>query len=435
MLNRRSFIRNLGLTAATAPLLSHWNTASASELNTFFKENAHRGSDLASDEDFWFRIQQAYTVSPNVINLNNGGVSPQPRVVQETLESYNRLCNEAPSYYMWRVLNEGREAMRSSLAELSGCSPEEIATNRNSTEAIETVIFGLKLNKGDEVVVSTWDYPSMRNAWKLREMRDGIKLVWVNIPGPSENADEITKLYTDKFTNKTKVVQLTHVINYIGQVIPVRQIADAARSRGILSLVDGAHSFAHLDFKIPDLGCDFFGTSLHKWLCAPFGNGMLYMRKEHIASVYPMFPTDKPDSDDIRKFENLGTRAFAAELATGRSIDFHNGIGSRRKFERLYYLKEYWTNKVKSIPGVTVHTPSSPQFSGALGLFSIAGKKPADIESELFKKHAIHVIPIDWENISGVRVTPHVYTTTGDLDRLVAGIEQLALKTEASKSK
>ncbi|MCC6767626.1 MAG: aminotransferase class V-fold PLP-dependent enzyme, partial [Bacteroidia bacterium] len=235
MHNRRSFLRHLGLSAATAPLMSYWNTGQAAELDVFFAETAHL-NNVASDEDFWFRIQQAYSVSPNIINLNNGGVSPQPKVVQDTFENYNRLCNEAPSYYMWRVLNEGREAMRTSLAELAGCSPEEIATNRNSTEAIETVIFGLNLKKGDEVVMNTWDYPSMRNALKFREKRDGIKIVWVEMPGPSENADEIAKLYTDKFTDKTRLVLLTHVINYIGQVIPVRQIADAARQRGILSL-------------------------------------------------------------------------------------------------------------------------------------------------------------------------------------------------------
>jgi len=430
MQNRRSFIRRLGLSAAATPLLSYWNSASSEELESFFAANRHR-LDAAADEDFWFSIQRAYSVSPNIINLNNGGVSPQPKIVQETFEQYNRLCNEAPSYYMWRVLNEGREAMRASLAELAGCTPEEIATNRNSTEAIETVIFGLDLKKGDEVVMSNWDYPSMKNALRYREKRDGIRLVVVEMPGPSENTEELVKLYTDKFTNKTKLVLLTHVINYIGQVIPVREIAAAARARGILSLVDGAHSFAHLDFKIADLGCDFFGTSLHKWLCAPFGNGLLYMRKDKIASVAPIFPTDKPESDDIRKFENLGTRSFPAELATGRSIDFHNGIGSKRKFERLFYLKDYWTQKAKTIPGVKVHTPASKEFSGALALFSIEGKKPSEIDSELLKKHGIHVVPIEHENISGVRVTPNVYTTLNDLDRLVSAIESIASKKDA----
>jgi len=329
---------------------------------------------------------------------------------------------------MWRILDQGREALRSSLADLAGCSAEEIAIDRNSSEALNTVIFGIKLEKGDEVVLSKWDYPRMINAWKWREKRDGIKLVWVTHPSISENADELSKRYTDLFTSKTKVVHLTHVINWNGQVLPVRQIADAARAKGILSLVDGAHSFAHLDFKIPDLGCDFFGTSLHKWLCAPFGSGMLYCKKDKIASIVPLFPDEKTDSDDIRKFESLGTRSFPTELAIGRSVDFQNGIGAARKFQRLHYLKEYWSQKAKAIPGVAIHTPSSAQFSGALCVFSIEGMKPADIEAELFKKQGIHVIPIDYENISGVRVTPHVYTTLGDLDRLVAGISDLASK-------
>jgi selenocysteine lyase/cysteine desulfurase len=430
MHNRRSFLQSLGITAAAAPLLAHWNTLEAGELDQFFLDNAHSGLDVSNDEDFWYRIQQAYTVSPNIINLNNGGVSPQPKVVQETFETYNRLSNEAPSYYMWRTLDQGREALRASLAEIAGCSPEELAIDRNSSEALNTLIFGIKLEKGDEVVLSKWDYPTMMNAWKWREKRDGIKLVWVNHPTVSENADELSKRYTDAFTSKTKVVHITHVINWIGQVMPVRQIADVARSKGILSLVDGAHSFAHLDFKIPDLGCDFFGTSLHKWLCAPFGTGMLYCKKEKIASIIPLFPGEKPESDDIRKFEGLGTRSFPTELATGRSVDFHNGIGSARKFQRLHFLKEYWSQKAKAISGVTIQTPSSPKFSGALCVFSIEGMKPADIEAELFKKQGIHVIPIDYENINGVRVTPHVYTTLGDLDRLVTGISDIASKAQ-----
>lgn len=434
MHNRRSFLRYFGLTAASFPILSAWNTSQAKEIDSFFSENTGR-LDVASDEDFWAYIQQAYTTSPNIINLNNGGVSPQPKVVQETFENYNRLCNEAPTYYMWRVLNEGREAMRQSLAELCGCSQEEIATNRNATEAIETIMFGLELKKDDEIIACKYDYPSMRNALNLLEKRKGIRIVWLDIPPVHDNPSEIVKKYTEKFSEKTRLVLITHVINYTGQIMPVREIATAAREKNILSLVDGAHSFAQMDFKIPDLNCDFFGTSLHKWLCAPFGNGLLYIRKDKITSVFPIFPNDKPDSDDIRKFENLGTRSLPTELATGRSVDFHNGIGIKRKSERLYYLKEYWTKKTKEIKGVTIHTPSSQKLSGALALFSIEGKKASDIETELFKKHGIHTVAIEYEILNGVRVTPNVYTTTGDLDRLVQGIEKIASGTAESKAK
>jgi selenocysteine lyase/cysteine desulfurase len=264
---------------------------------------------MATEEEFWYYIQQAFTVSPGIINLNNGGVSPAPKTVQDAMKRYYDLCNEAPSYYMWRILDQGREPLRANLAALAGCSAEEIAMNRNSSEGLETVIFGLQLKAGDEVVLSKQDYPNVINAYKQREKRDGIKLVWINLDLPSENEEYLTGQFTKAFTARTKLVNITHVINWNGQVLPVKKIAAEAHKKGIEVLVDGAHSFAHLDFKIPDLGADYFATSLHKWLYAPIGSGMLYVKKEKIKTIYPMFATaDDPLKDDIRKFESLGTR-------------------------------------------------------------------------------------------------------------------------------
>ncbi len=375
------------------------------------------------DQDFWQLIRQAYTVSSNIINLNNGGVSPQPRVVQEAVERYNRLSNEAPSYYMWRVLDMGREPLREKLAELAGCSAEEIAVQRNSTESLETIIFGIPLNAGDEVVLTRQDYPSMINAWKQREAREGIVLRWLNFDFPIENADEITSQFVDAFSERTRVVHITHIINWNGQILPVQQIARAAHERDIEVLVDGAHTFAHLDFKIPDLECDYFGTSLHKWLCAPFGSGMLYVKKEKIGDLWPLLAAPEHDSTDIRKFEHLGTRALSIEEAIGQAIDFHNMIGAQRKQMRLQYLKEYWTTRVGQFPGVTFGTSLLPQWSCALALLQVKDKDPGDVSGYLFEKHKIHTVAINWENIHGVRITPHVYTLTEELDRLVSGIE------------
>jgi selenocysteine lyase/cysteine desulfurase len=420
-MQRRSFLHHFSKIAGTAALLNTlpaW--ADSSELD-FMTADAN-----ADDEDFWAQIKHAYTVSPNIINLNNGGVSPQPRIVQETFEHYNRLSNEAPSYYMWRILDQGREALRSSLADLAGCDANELSINRNATEALDTVIFGIRLNKGDEVVLTKQDYPNMLNAWKWREKRDDIKLKFINLDLPSEDEEYFVKAFIDQFTNKTKVVHITHMINWTGQILPVKRIADEARKRNILVLVDGAHTFAHLDFKIPELNCDFFGTSLHKWLCAPFGNGMLYIRKELIASIAPMFPGNEPESDDIRKFEALGTRSFPTELATGRAIDFHLSIGSKRKQERLHYLKNYWAEKAMTINGVKIQSSMKPEWACALSIFSMQGKKPQEVEQFLFKEKGIHTVAIEWENISGVRVTPHVYSSIRDLDKLVDGISLLS---------
>ena len=339
------------------------------------------------------------------------------------MERYNRLSNETPSYYMWRILDQGREPVREKLAELAGCSADEIAINRNSSEALETIIFGLRLRAGDEVVLTKQDYPNMINAWKQREHRDGVVLKWLNFQFPIEDRQQIVETFVNAFTDKTKVVHLTHMINWMGQILPVREIAREARRRGIEVLVDAAHTFAHLGYRIPDLECDYYGTSLHKWLCAPFGSGMLYVRKEKIKSLYPLFGSPDPESEDIRKFEHLGTRSFAIEQGIGQAIDFHHMIGSERKQKRLQYLKNYWAERANELPGFRVETSLHPEFGCAIALLAHKEKDPSEVGNYLFSKHKIHTTTIKWENINGVRITPNVYTTTRDLDRLVRALE------------
>jgi selenocysteine lyase/cysteine desulfurase len=382
--------------------------------------------ELATEEEFWYYIQQAFTVSSSIINLNNGGVSPAPKTVQDAMKRYYDYSNEAPSYYMWRILDQGRETLRNNLAKLGGCSAEEIVINRNSSEGLETVIFGMQLKAGDEVVLSKQDYPNMINAWKQREQRDGLKLVWVNLELPSEDEQYIINQYVSQFSSRTKVVHITHVINWNGQIIPVRKIADAAKKRNIEVVVDGAHSFAHFDFKISDLGADYFAASLHKWLYAPIGSGMLYVKKEKIKSLYPLFATDVPLKDDIRKFEHLGTRPFFIEQAINKAIEFHEMIGIERKEKRLHYLKNYWMEKVKDIPKVKLHTSLKSKWACAIGMVSVEGKKPGELHDYLFANYKIHATTIEWENIKGVRITPNVYTTAKNLDLLVEGIEKFA---------
>ena len=382
--------------------------------------------DVTSDENFWHYIKNCYTSSPNIMNLNNGGVCPQPKVVQEAFESYNRFSNEGPAYYMWNVVGKGRETVRGDLAKLAACSKEEVAIVRNTTEALEIVIFGLNLKKGDEVVLTKQDYPNMINAWKQREKRDGIVLKWVDLPSPVEDEDAIVKAYREQFTGRTKIIEIMHMINWNGQVLPARKLADAAHTEGIEVLVDGAHTFAHLDFKVTDLDCDYFGTSLHKWLCSPFGTGLLYVKKEKISKIWPLTAPGDPESDDIRKFEAMGTRSFPAELAIGTAIEFHKMIGSERKQDRLRYLKNYWMERLQDIPGIYFNTSLKPEFSCGLGNFGIEGMEPADIQTKLLNDHRIYTISIDWENIHGIRVSPNTYITTEDLDRFTGAVHEIA---------
>lgn len=427
MSTRRSFFKKTIALGGAMSIATLSTKAVAEDISDALLElNKLSPQDAATDEDLWARMAQSYTVNPNVMNLNNGGVSPQPKVVQDAVDRYYHLSNEAPSYYMWQILDKGREPLRRKLADLGGVSNEEVAINRNTTEALANFSWGIEMKRGDEIVMTKQDYPTMINTWKQRELREGIKINWINFNLPIDNDDVVLKAYIDATTSKTKIWHITHLMTWTGQILPAAKLCAEARKRGIISIVDAAHSFAHLDYKISDLNCDFFGTSLHKWLCAPFGTGMMYVRKEHIEKTWPLFAMDKPMSPDIRKFEALGTRSFAPEQAIGHAIDFHNAIGGKRKQERLHYLKSYWCNAVTKNPRVKLHISLKPEYSCALGTFSVDGMEPGDVATKLWNDYGIHVVSIVWENVKAVRVTPHVYTTTKDLDRFIDGVGKIA---------
>ncbi len=388
-------------------------------------ENLSPGA-VAQNEDYWSVIQRSYSVSTQIINLNNGGVSPAPIVVQQAVERYNQMTNEGPSYFMWQILDQGREPLRQKLANLAGTSAEEIAIDRNSTEALNTIIFGLPLKPGDEVVGSKQDYPNMMNAYRQRQERDGIVYKQISFDFPIEDVDTIVKAYEQAITPRTKIVHITHMVNWVGQLMPVQQIADMAHAHGCEVIVDGAHSFGLLDFKIPDLHCDYFGTSLHKFLSAPIGSGMMWVKRDKIAKLWPLTCAADPHSPDIRKFESIGTRSFPIEQGIGEAINFHEGIGSKRKQERIFYLKNYWATRVKDIPGVKLHTSLDPRFSCAICGVSIEGVTPHQFSTTLFDRYKIHTVSIDYEKIHCIRVTPHVYTTIADLDKFVGAIGEIA---------
>jgi selenocysteine lyase/cysteine desulfurase len=432
MANRRNFVKQLGLMAGAFSAESLFNQAHAAsfEHQNILKKDL-TAKELASDEDYWSIIQQSYTTSPALINFNNGGVSPSPRIVQEAVERFNKMTNEGPSYYMWRILDQGREPLRYKLAQLAGAEPEEIAINRNATEALNTVIFGLNLKSGDEVIGTKQDYPNMINAWRQRAEREGIVYKQISFQFPIENDDEIVAGFEKAITPKTKIIHITHIINWIGQILPVKKITAMAKKHGIETIVDGAHSFGLLDYKVPELGCDYFGTSLHKFLSAPIGSGMLWIKKENIEKIWPLVCNDKPKSADIRKFETIGTRSFPIEQGIGEAVNFQNGIGSKRKEERIRYLKNYWATRVQNIPKVKIHTSFKDEYACAICGVSIDGMTPGELDSAFFSNYKIHTVGIVWENISCVRITPHVYTRIQDLDKLVMAIDTIAKKGKA----
>jgi len=422
---RRNFFKKAA-TLSTAAVLSPYLIQGASIPNKFVEEFPK----FKNDDLLWKWVQNSYNVSSTISNLNNGSVCPQPKVVQEMFEFINRLFNETPSRHMWSHQAE-TESVREKLAEIAGCSSEEIAINRNTTEAMNTVVWGINLNKGDEVILTEQDYSTVMKTWEQREKRHEIVLNYISFDLPIEDNSKIIKKYVDAVTIKTKAVMITHVNNLNGNIMPVRAIADAVKKINpeILIIVDGAHAFAHLYFNISDLNCDYYGASLHKWLCAPFGNGLLYVKKSRISSTWQLFPFVDPQSDDIRKFESLGTRMLPAELSIAKAIEFHETIGAKRKQDRLFFLKNYWMAKLENTPNVILHTSFEQEFSGALGAFSLKNMKLSDVGKRLMKDYHIHTaVKSDKHGkYSGIRITPHVYTKISELDRFVKAVKELAL--------
>ncbi|MEM6800630.1 MAG: aminotransferase class V-fold PLP-dependent enzyme [Bacteroidota bacterium] len=378
------------------------------------------------EEDFWREIRQAYSASANLINLNNGGVSPHPKSVQALVDRYTQFANEAPAYYMWRSMGRLREGVRRQLADLAGCSMEEIAIQRNATEALEVVIKGLDFPPGSEILTTDQDYPSILNTLDMRSRRYGIKVNKIALPVPCEDFKEILERFRAAITPQTKLIVLCHIINLSGQILPIKEICDMAHERGIEVLVDGAHSFANLDFKIEELGCDYFGTSLHKWLSAPFGTGMLYVKKEHISKLWPMYGYPEGEKDKMSKFEHLGTRSFPIELGIGEAIRFHLGIGTQRKHKRLLYLKKYWTEQLEDLEEFHLNTSLDPTYACGIVNFRLKNWDSGELGRMLTNKYQLYNTVSRHKDVEGVRISPHVYTSLEDLDHLVRTLKKLA---------
>lgn len=413
-----------GITGSLS-LAPFWTQAKALEL----EQNLTRIANLppsasANDEAFWAQIREAYNVIPDHINLNNGAVSPQPREVQQIFEEYTTTSNQGPSFYMKQIIGRKSETVREELAALAGCDKEEIALHRNTTEALETVIFGLPLESGDEAVIADLDYPSMKAAFYQRQRREGIVVKELKLPLPIVDAKDYVKLYEKAITPKTKVLLLTHVIHITGQIMPVKEITEMAHKKGVEVIVDGAHSFGHLEFNIPDLNCDYFGTSLHKWLCAPYGTGMLYVKRDKIEKLWPLFASGEDQIADIRKFEHAGTGNIPGTIAISKAIEFHNSIGIERKQARLNYLTSYWVQKLESIKGFELTVPED--HTCALSHFKIKDFDSFKIFSKLFKEHQVYTMRYQFSGrVDGVRVTPHLFTSLEDLDRFTDGVKKI----------
>ncbi|HEY8548486.1 MAG TPA: aminotransferase class V-fold PLP-dependent enzyme [Vicinamibacterales bacterium] len=390
--------------------------------------------DVARDEDYWREIQLAFTLDRSIINLNNGGVCPSPRVVHEAFKRYLDISNGSPAYHMWQLLEPNKESVRRQLAASVGCDPEELAITRNASEALQIAQLGIDLAPGDEVLTTNQDYPRMLDTWEQRVRRDRIVLKKISFPVPAPSLDDLAWRFEEAVTPRTKVIHVCHITNLTGQIFPIRAICDMARARGIRTIVDGAHAYGQFPFAIRDLGCDYYGSSLHKWLLAPVGTGFLYVRRERIAGLWPLTPANEKLTGDIRKFEEIGTHPAANALAIAEALVFQETIGIERKAARLRYLRSRWTERLRGEPGVQLFTSDDPAMAGAIGTVGFAGVDPAELTTKLWDRFRIIVTPIKHPEYQGIRVTPNVYTTLQELDTFVEAIRTLRKDGAAERS-
>ncbi len=428
MYNRRQFIGAIGRPVATAAVMALFNPLEVFNVQEAAANLFGTPDEIAQDENFWFKVQQAFSVDRSLVNLNSGGVSPSPTGVQDAMKRYLDYSNTAPVYSMWRILEPQREGVRKRLARFFGCDPEEIALTRNASEGLQICQFGFDLKPGDEVLTTNQDYPRMITTWQQRERREKIALKQFSIPVPAEDEDEIVDLFRKNITDKTRLILMCHMINLTGQLLPVKKVVHMAREKGIPVIVDGAHSFAHIDFKLKDLDCDYFATSLHKWLYAPHGTGLLYVQKDKLKALWPMMAATENLDADIRKFEEIGTHPAANYLAIADALTFNEGIGIKRKEARMRYLRNYWVKKLQPYEEINLHTSLKPQFSCGIANVQLRGIESGALTQYLWKNYHIIVTTIKHPEFEGIRVSPNLFTTLEELDRFVGAMEEAIKK-------
>ncbi len=427
MVNRRQFLGAMSWPAVAAtggvfvsPRHTRRALAAAAELA------AHPGSpsETVQDEYFWGQVRQAFSAEAGIINLNSGGVSPSPIVVQEAMKRYLDYSNTSPSYAMWQILEPQREQVRERMAREWDVDPEEVALVRNASEGLQICQFGFDLEAGDEILTTNQDYGRMITTWKQRERREGVVLQQISIPVPAEDDDEIVRLFESNITPRTRIIHMCHMINLTGQILPVAKVANMARGHGIPVIVDGAHTLAHFDFTIAELECDYYATSLHKWLFAPHGTGLLYVRRDKIKDLWPLMAANANQDENIRKYEEIGTHPAANYLGIGDALTFHQGIGSKRKTARLEYLRDYHLNRLQAFSDrVYVNTSQTPGKAAGISNVGVDGIDTSGLNQWLWREHKIISVAINHAEFNGLRISPSVFTTLEELDRFCDAIE------------
>lgn len=430
-MNKREFLRTLGLTSLAIPLYPTLNGFSRSSLTDTSspadKTDKNDLTDMLSDDEkFWLEIRQDYELNPAFVQLESGYYNMMPKPVMEYQLQQIRSLNLEASYYMRKSMETERKKIREQLADFLECQTEELIITRNTTESMDTVISGYDWKANDEAIMALQDYGAMLDMFRQTARRYGIKNVLIDLPLHPESDEEIVELYKSAITPKTRLIMISHMINISGQILPVKKICDMAHEKGVKVIVDGAHAIGHLVFRIDDLNCDYYAASLHKWLSTPLGAGILWVKKENIKSIWPLFGESAYPDDHILKLNHTGTRPVHVEMCIPAAIDFLHRIGSERKEGRLNFLKEYWTSKLRGMSNIVINTPAGAGRSCAIANVGISTMKPAELSTVLLEKYKIWTVGIDSAGIKGCRITPNVFTTTAELDLFVNAMLELS---------
>jgi selenocysteine lyase/cysteine desulfurase len=422
-MNKRQFIKDIVLTSIATPL-------GIAGMAKSFEQKAHLPAKvLAKDEDFWTGIRNQYLLKPDYINLENGYYNFLPQPILNKFIEHIKEVNYQGSYYMRTVQFDNKKNIAARLAGIAGCLPEELVITRNTTESLDLVIGGFDWKAGDEAIMAVQDYGAMLDMFDQIQNRYGVVNIKLSVPNHPKNDEEIVNLYASAVTPKTKVIFVSHMINITGQVLPIRKISDMAHAKGVQVIVDGAHAFAHIKFRIDELDCDYYAAALHKWLSTPLGAGLLYVKKENVKNLWPLLADGEKDLNKINRLNHIGTHPVHTDLTINDCMDYYEMIGAERKEARMYFLQNYWTSKVRNLPKIIINTPADASRSCGIANVGIEGISPSDLANRLMTEHKVFTVAIDYANVRGCRITPNVYTTTKELDQFV-----LALKTMSNNA-
>ncbi len=398
-------------------------------LGLYSRETVDRGTyDLEDEDEFWQRIRLDYALKPDYINLENGYYNIAPIPTIQKFHRHIEQVNYEGSYYMRTVQWDNKKRIAARLANLVGCSSDELIITRNTTESLDMIIGGYPWKKGDEAVFAVQDYGAMRDHFALMADRYGIVNRTVSLPNHPASDEEIVSLYESRITPKTRLLMVCHMVNITGQILPIRKICDMAHSHGVEVMVDGAHCVGHIDVNIRELNCDYYGSSLHKWLSTPLGAGILYVSKKNISKIWPLLAEHRREADDIGRLNHIGTHPVHTDLTINDAMDYLELIGSERKENRLRFLQRYWSDALRDTENIVVNTPVESHRSCGIANVGISHMKPSDLAKTLFDEFGIFTVAIDQENVKGCRITPNVYTTTAELDEFIKAMKNLALR-------